>query len=406
MKRTPLLASLIASTLTASVAFGQAWNPANEIFVPATDIFNPDGTLTPQAAVPASETLKRQVEVATMWQQKSWERAGRASDLGFAEGWLRGPVREARRHCVPWQMQAEYVRPAPWSRPPHRFDEWVAKSEAILEGRVIERTPGFDGGGDPTMQIKLHVERHLFARSTFPNEVRFLVPVGEFVAGDAIFCRLPTWGYNRPQLGQRMVIGVFFPVQESSDSMLGQLFPTSIIVVDQSRRSMFVSEMRRARGFPTSLDEFVDRVHEKWVEGEVHEKRWSELPLGHDERVAQTPVEVTPEITKPKMIMGCIPLYPHQACRDKIEGKVTVRVVVDTEGFVTAARVTDNPLAKGTVLHEKFGEYAEACADSWRFEPATQNGRPITVYHTIKMAFNPEFACKPDNPIARSRANR
>jgi TonB family protein len=77
-------------------------------------------------------------------------------------------------------------------------------------------------------------------------------------------------------------------------------------------------------------------------------------------------------VTMPK------PAYPEEAKRLKIQGTVSVRVVVDENGKVTSAKAVDGPAA--------LREAAEAAARGATFAPATQDG--ITVKVTGLLTYN------------------
>ena len=72
------------------------------------------------------------------------------------------------------------------------------------------------------------------------------------------------------------------------------------------------------------------------------------------------------------------PAYPEEAKRLKIQGMVSVRVVVDENGKVTSAKAVDGPVP--------LREAAEAAARQATFAPATQDG--ITVKVTGVLTYN------------------
>jgi TonB family protein len=75
------------------------------------------------------------------------------------------------------------------------------------------------------------------------------------------------------------------------------------------------------------------------------------------------------------------PVYPQEARRLKVSGRVTVRVVVDENGKVTSAQATDGPLP--------LREAAEAAAREATFAPTTKDGITVKVAGTLTYDFAP-----------------
>src|SRR5262249_23656642 len=89
-----------------------------------------------------------------------------------------------------------------------------------------------------------------------------------------------------------------------------------------------------------------------------------------------------PGLVNPKPTHVETPRYTEQAMRAKIQGDVTMRVVVDATGAVTTATVVKS-------LEPPLGldEQAIAAAKLWTFEPARFNGAPVACSVTIVLAF-------------------
>lgn len=80
------------------------------------------------------------------------------------------------------------------------------------------------------------------------------------------------------------------------------------------------------------------------------------------------------------------PQYPRQAARDNIEGRVTVEVVVGTDGRVRSARV---------LRAEPRGYFEQAALQSARassFRPRTVDGEPVETTGTYDIVFSLEGA--------------
>ena len=82
---------------------------------------------------------------------------------------------------------------------------------------------------------------------------------------------------------------------------------------------------------------------------------------------------------KGKLIEAPRPEYPQEARDKKIEGNVSVRIVIGEEGKVISARATSGP----EILHEA----SVAAAKKARFEPSTVNGKPVKVVGTMTYDF-------------------
>jgi periplasmic protein TonB len=86
------------------------------------------------------------------------------------------------------------------------------------------------------------------------------------------------------------------------------------------------------------------------------------------------------EITKPVRLGGAQPAYTELARKARIQGVVIVEAVIDKEGKVTNVRVL-----KG--LPMGLDQSAVDAVKSWRFRPATLNGRPVSVYYSLTVNF-------------------
>jgi TonB family protein len=77
------------------------------------------------------------------------------------------------------------------------------------------------------------------------------------------------------------------------------------------------------------------------------------------------------------------PRYPLVARTARREGDVVLQAIIQVDGSVgeiTVLRV--NPSGFG------FEEAATEAVGSWRFRPATQNGRPVAVFFTVNVGFD------------------
>jgi TonB family protein len=86
-------------------------------------------------------------------------------------------------------------------------------------------------------------------------------------------------------------------------------------------------------------------------------------------------------ITPPRLIHNSQPEFSDEARRKKIEGVVTLTLVVDTDGQPTDVQVVE-PLGHG--LDEKAVEAVK----QWKFQPATKNGNPLAEKITVQVNFH------------------
>ena len=91
--------------------------------------------------------------------------------------------------------------------------------------------------------------------------------------------------------------------------------------------------------------------------------------------------QVGPGTTPPHAIRAPDPDYPDTARRAKIQGTVVVRCVVGSDGSVHDARVE-------TSLSKDLDASALKAVRQWQFEPATKDGKPLTVWVKVEVSFH------------------
>jgi len=74
------------------------------------------------------------------------------------------------------------------------------------------------------------------------------------------------------------------------------------------------------------------------------------------------------------------PEYTEQARNAKIEGSVSVQVVIDENGVPQYLKVKRS-------LDKGLDEKAIEAATRWRFKPATRENKPVSVAATIEVVF-------------------
>ncbi len=98
------------------------------------------------------------------------------------------------------------------------------------------------------------------------------------------------------------------------------------------------------------------------------------LVPGVSATVIEGPLALSGVDRPPRMISGAPPHVPSWARRGRLEGKVTLRFVVTSEGRVTDVNI------RRVDGDERFGREAMRAVATWRFEPATRRGRPVACW--------------------------
>ena len=85
------------------------------------------------------------------------------------------------------------------------------------------------------------------------------------------------------------------------------------------------------------------------------------------------------DVTMPELISREVAIYPDAARPEKLDGQVFVEVIVDREGKATAPRLLTPPSV--------FDPAALESAMTYRYKPATKNGKPVAVTMNLVMVF-------------------
>jgi len=85
--------------------------------------------------------------------------------------------------------------------------------------------------------------------------------------------------------------------------------------------------------------------------------------------------------TPPQVLRKIEPIYPFQAKKNNIEGSVTLRFIVNTDGDVVEPKVASSEPP------DIFDEAALQAIMKFKFKPAVKNGRPVDVIVVAPMKF-------------------
>jgi TonB family protein len=91
-------------------------------------------------------------------------------------------------------------------------------------------------------------------------------------------------------------------------------------------------------------------------------------------------VDITDDITPPRLREVANPNYTPEARKKKIEGAVSLAIIVDTKGDVADAKVV-----KG--LGHGLDENAVIAVKEWKYKPAEKDGEPIAVKMEVTVGF-------------------
>ncbi|MGH9727790.1 MAG: energy transducer TonB [Candidatus Acidiferrales bacterium] len=97
-------------------------------------------------------------------------------------------------------------------------------------------------------------------------------------------------------------------------------------------------------------------------------------------KVSSNPKLTVPGMTVPKLVDRVFPVYPEDAKREHIEGKVLLHAIIGKDGRVCSLQVTEG--------ERLLAQAAMAAVRQWRYSPYTLNGQPVAVDTTITIIFN------------------
>ena len=99
------------------------------------------------------------------------------------------------------------------------------------------------------------------------------------------------------------------------------------------------------------------------------------------------------DVVAPRAIHKVPPKYTEVARKERIQGLVILRLVIDETGKITDIEVLKE-------LPYGLTETAIAAVEQWQFEPAPHQGEPVSVLYNITINFRLEKDKKPEGPAA------
>lgn len=105
------------------------------------------------------------------------------------------------------------------------------------------------------------------------------------------------------------------------------------------------------------------------------------FPMAGTAWAAAEPVKVEGDVQRPELLYKENPVYPEDARKSRLEGKVVVKTVIDEQGNV------QSPAIEGSSGHESLDQAALEAISAWRFKPATLHGKPVAVYYWLTINF-------------------
>jgi protein TonB len=105
-----------------------------------------------------------------------------------------------------------------------------------------------------------------------------------------------------------------------------------------------------------------------------------EFAQDQPDKTSDTVYDVGNDVTAPRAIYMPNPEYSESARKKKINGTVALAMIVTAEGKVRDLKVIKS-------LDKGLDKQALAAVSTWRFEPATKDGKPVAVHLSTDVTF-------------------
>jgi TonB family protein len=167
------------------------------------------------------------------------------------------------------------------------------------------------------------------------------------------------------------------------------------VTVDRSGK---VADVSVERGVPDHRE--LDKSAEEAI------RQWRFEPATRDGEPFKTSIKIPVKFsldddkqqpnadTMPVLVPGFIrkPVYPEDARKAGIEGKIVLEVTVCKDGTVGSAEIVE-----GVPEYPSLGRSAIEAVSQWRFKPATKDGEPVEVGVKVPLEFSLD-SDKKDSP--------
>jgi TonB family protein len=110
----------------------------------------------------------------------------------------------------------------------------------------------------------------------------------------------------------------------------------------------------------------------------------SGLATGNGKQPAapEVPLPVGGDVKVAKLISSVAPVYPILAKNQHVSGNVLIDALIDETGHVTTMKVISGP----ALLHQA----AMAAVHQWKYQPASLDGKPVSMHLTVTLQFRPQ----------------
>lgn len=149
-----------------------------------------------------------------------------------------------------------------------------------------------------------------------------------------------------------------------------------------AEKSGLLLEKAKLTPDPETRQELIDEAEQLRRQAFEIQARAREAKRVEEGVAAGRTLRVGRDVTRPEKVSGDLPVYTELGRKARVEGVVILEVVIDEQGGVAGARVI-----KG--LPMGLDRAALEAVQTWKFKPATRDGKPVQVVATFKVTFTP-----------------
>jgi len=143
------------------------------------------------------------------------------------------------------------------------------------------------------------------------------------------------------------------------------------------------ADMQAVRATLNQLLIAVPSLDSAWLDGmaSADSQKNNRPAQWYDDSLTASAQRIGGDITPPVCIICPQPEYPEELRRARVKGVVVLYTVINQAGRPHAIRVSRS-------VNPQLDAVAAFTVGRWKFKPAFQDGRPITVYFTIEIDFH------------------